>query len=248
MDLFSRQGRTVLLLALAVITLWQRPSQADALSDAIYQAGEAKEESQRLARDAEDRRQKVRQLYEEAKLVKFQLAADEFLSARSAFERAADSFQKARYYLERLQSTQNPELASTAEENFREAGRHYDEGARRANKGVEWLNGGIEEYNQQLRDERKSQAAKNRTDAFDLMDTIKKKLVAIQGQKGSANAVSCLEKARDKAKWAFGDFHSAVENADREDVYREKVQSGIGHYNEAVQILKMISDTGQCQR
>jgi hypothetical protein len=254
MVLFSRQGslgssgRYIFLLALAVASLWHRPALSDALNDAIRQADQAKEESQRMARDSDESRQKASQLYNETKLVKFQLARDEFSAASSDFERAADSFNRARYYLELMQKNQNPAHVPTIEEHFRDAGRHSEEAVRRSRRGSEWFNGGIEEYDRQLREERKRQAEKNNRDSFDLMKTIEKRLQAAKSQKGSAVTVACLDHARGRANWAFNNFLGAAGNADREDTYREKFQAGIRDYNEAVQTLKKLSETGQCNK
>jgi hypothetical protein len=238
----------ILLFVLTVVSLWESSAFPDALNDAIRQAEKAKEEVQSLARDAEEREKKARQLYNEAKLEKFQLAGSEFSAASSDFHRAATSFNQARHYLELMQKYKNPEHASTIEEHFREAGRHYEEAARRSRRGSEWFNGGIEDYNRKLRDERKSQAAEHSKDAFDLMKSTEKKLQAIQSQKGSAVAATCLEQARSRASWAFNNFNSAAANVSREDTYREKVQSGIRDYNEALQTLKKLSETGQCKQ
>lgn len=237
----------ILFFVLAAAGFWQPPAFSDALNDAIRQAEKAKEEVQGLARDSEERARKARQLYNEAKIEKFQLAGGEFSAASSDFHRAASSFNQARYYLELMRKYENPEHASTIEEHFREAGRHYEEAARRSRRGSEWFNGGIEDYNRKLRDERKGQAAEHTNDAFDLMKSIEKRLQAIQGQKGSAVAAACLENARSRANWAFNNFNSAVANVDHEDQYREKVQSGIRDYNEALRTLKKLSEAGHCK-
>jgi tetratricopeptide (TPR) repeat protein len=235
-------------LALILIALaWtESPAAADELSDAIRQANDAREESQRMSRSAEEGRSKARQLYGETKLVKFQLAAEDYVSAGSHFDRAADAFQRASYYLDRLRSTRNASLLDDAKSNFREAGEQSNEAVQNAKRAAERFNAGIEEYNRQIQDERKRKADKNRTDAFDLMKSTEEQIKKVENRPNSAGVVSCLKTANQRARWAFTEFHGAVENADRVDAYRSKTEEGIRYYNEAIQILKRTSETGKC--
>jgi hypothetical protein len=236
-----------LVIYALVASIWMpSPAAADELSDAIRQAEEAKAESQRLSRSAEEGRSKARQLYEETKFVKFQLAAENYVSASSRFDRAADAFHRAGYYLERARSTGNPSLLDDAQSNFREAGDHYNEGIQHARRAGERFNGGIEEYNRQLRDERKRKADANRTDAFNLMKSIEGMTKKIEGKSRSSEAVSCLKGAHSRAQWAFGEFHSAVNNAEQAETYKEKTQKGIQYYNQAVQMVKQAREKGKC--
>jgi tetratricopeptide (TPR) repeat protein len=242
------RGRLAVNFALILIVLaWTAPPVgADELSDAIRQANDAREESRRMSRTAEEGRFKSRQLYGETKFMKFQLAAEDYVSAGSHFDRAADAFQRASYYLDRLRSTRNASLLDDAQSNFREAGEQYNEAVQSARRAAERFNGGIEEYNRQLQDERKRKADKNRTDAFDLMKSTEEQIKKIESRPNSAGVVTCLKAANQRARWAFTEFHGAVENAGRADAYKDKTEAGIRYYNEAVQILKRTSETGNC--
>lgn len=247
-ELMMRKQSTIVSLILLCMCRLSTPAAADQLGDAIRQAEEAKAESERMSRSAEEGRQKARQLYEQAKLVKFQLGAEHYVSARSQFDRSADAFNSARYSLELFQKYGHQSHVSDAERSFRQARDHYNEAVAEARKAAEWINGGIDEYNRQLRDERKKKADQNRTDAFDLQKKIENAIRNIEGKPASAGAVSCLNEAKSRARWAFGEFHSAVENADRVETYNDKTQSGIRYYNEALEIVKQTTETGKCKR
>lgn len=159
--------------------------------------------------------------------MKFQLAAKDYVSAGSHFDRAAYAFQRASDYLDRLRSTRNTSLLDDAQSNFREAGEQYNDAVQSARRVAERFNGGIEEYNQQLQDERKRKADQNRTDAFNLMKSTEERIKQIENRPSSTGVMTCLKTANQRARWAFTEFHGAVENTGRVDAYRDKTDAGI---------------------
>jgi len=229
------------------VSIWLSPLAADELGDAIRQAEQAEAESKRMSRNAEEGRLKARQLYEQAKLVKFQVAGEDFATASSRFDRAAGAFQRAAYYLDRFRSTGYESILKEAQSNLREAGSNYNDGVEYADRAAERFNGGIDEYNRQLRDERKRRAEQDRTDAFNLMKSAEEAMKKITSKAGSGAMASCLKSARERAEWAFGEFHSAVENADRPEYYQKKREGGIAYYNQAIEIMKQATETGKCK-
>jgi hypothetical protein len=236
------------MLVLILLAWMPQPATADQLGDAIRQAEQAKADSEKMSRNAEEGRQRARELYEQAKLVKFQLGAEHYVSARSQFDRAADGFNSARYSLELFQKYGSRSHVSDAERSLQQAGDRYNEAIAEARKAAEWINSGIDEYNRQIQDERKKKARQNRTDAFDLQTKIENAIRNIERKPASASAVSCLNEAKSRARWAFGEFHSAAENTDHVETYNEKTQSGIRYFNEALEIVKQTTETGKCNR
>ncbi len=178
--------------------------------------------------------------------MKFQLAAKDYVSAGSHFDRAAYAFQRASDYLDRLRSTRNTSLLDDAQSNFREAGEQYNDAVQSARRVAERFNGGIEEYNQQLQDERKRKADQNRTDAFNLMKSTEERIKQIENRPSSTGVTTCLKRPT-----------SARAGPSPSSTARSRTPAGWTptetrpmqvscYYNEAVQILKRTSETGNC--
>lgn len=237
---------TLALLWLAAICTPQ-PAIADQLSDAIRQAEQAKEETEKASRSADSERSKAWQLYEQTSIIKFQLSSEHYGSARSRFERAADAFNSARVSLEYFQRSQSQSLLTDAERSFRQAGEQYNEALEEIRHASEFYSGGIDEYNGQLRAERKKKAKQSFRDALDLIRRIEDLSKAVGDKPGSASKKSCLHQAYWRAQTASTKFHMAVEDAGRPESYSENSKAGIQYYNEAIEIVKQASETGTCK-
>jgi hypothetical protein len=234
------------LLLLATLCIPQQAI-ADELSDAIRQTEQAKEGAKQASRNADSERSKAWQLYKQTLIVKLQISSEHYGAASSRFEQAADAFNSARASLVYFQDSHNQAHLSDAERSFRQAGERYNEGVEEIRQATEFYNGGIDEYNWQLRTERKKKATDSREDAFDLMKKIEELAKRVGEKPSAASKKDCLKQAYWRAQTAFTKFNMAAGDVDRPDSYSEDFKAGIQYYNEAVEIVKQVSEKGTCR-
>jgi len=219
---------------------------ADELGDAIRQAENAKSEAERLSRSANESRRKAKELYDDTRVRAFSFAADKFGSASFQFERSAKDYNSARYSLSQLKKYGTASHATDAQKYFGWAAEKYNTAVGLLNQGNERFNNGIEEYNKKLTRQRRDDAAKNFTDAYNLEEKIGNTISEISGKAGADDIMGCLTTARDRASSAMVDFNTAKDRAGNPDTYRDKMKWAIRNFNEAIELFNKAVKDGSC--